>query len=107
MFKSDELLRTASEVFPFRPSGSSMRPEAPAAPSNNPMRILLQNKTTLHYVESADGWTAYVDNARVFSTGLEALTFCLNHQMANMQILGEFTDTRMNFTMPVTDIRGA
>jgi hypothetical protein len=70
------------------------------------MRILLQNKTTLHYVESAAGWTAYVDKARVFGTGLEAISFCLNHQIANMQILGKFTDVRMNFTVPVTDLRG-
>ena len=69
------------------------------------MRILLQNKTTLHYVESATGWTAYVDKARVFDTGLEAITFCFNHRKANMQILGKFIDTRMNFAVPVTDLR--
>lgn len=70
------------------------------------MRILLQNRTTLHYVESVDEWTAYVDDARVFGTGLEAITFCLNHQITNTQILGKFTDPRMNFTVPVTDLRG-
>jgi hypothetical protein len=43
----------------------------------------------------------------VFGTGLEAITFCLNQQIANMQILGKFTDTRMDFTVGVTDLRGS
>lgn len=76
-----------------------------AARSLDLVRILLQHKTTLHYVESAAGWTPYVDKAHVFGTGLEAITFCLTHQLGNMQILGKFTDTRMNFTVPVTDLR--
>ena len=35
-----------------------------------------------------------------------ALFFCFNHHIANMQILGESVDVRMNFTFPVTDLRG-
>ncbi len=30
----------------------------------------------------------------------------LYHHMANMQILGRFADERMNFSVPVTDLRG-
>jgi hypothetical protein len=69
------------------------------------MNILLQNKRTLQFVEGRAGWTAKAEQARVFGTGLEAIFFCLNHDMANMQILGRFTDERMNFTVPVTDLR--
>ena len=69
------------------------------------MTILLQNKRTLHYVEGTGGWTAQVELARVFDTGLEAISFCLNHQVVNMQILGKFADSRMNFAVPVTDLR--
>jgi len=69
------------------------------------MTILLQNKSTLHYVEGTDGWTAQVEQARVFGSGLEAIFFCLNHQVVNMQILGKFGDPRMNFAVPVTDLR--
>jgi len=71
------------------------------------MNILLQNKRTLHYVEGTTGWTRHAEKARVFGTGLEAIFFCLNHDIANMQILGQFADERMNFTMPVTDLRGS
>ena len=69
------------------------------------MTILLQNKRTLHYVKGTAEWTTHADKARVFGTGLEAIVFCLNHRVANMQILGNFADRRMNFTVPVTDLR--
>jgi hypothetical protein len=70
------------------------------------MNILLQNKKTLHYVAKRGGWTAGPEHARAFGTGLEAMLFCLDHQFGNMQILGEFTDARMNFTLSVMDLYG-
>ena len=70
------------------------------------MNILLQNKTTKAYVERDGGWTPRVEQARVFASGLEAIVHCLNHNCADMQVSGEFADSRMNFTMPVTDLRG-
>lgn len=70
------------------------------------MNVLLQNKRTLSYVEGLSDWTTEREKARVFRTGLEALFFCFNRHIANMQILGEFLDARMNSTIPVTDLRG-
>ena len=70
------------------------------------MNIFLQNKRTLSYVKGPSGWTADRGQARVFETGIEALFFCFNRQMKNMQILGDFVNARMNFTIPVTDLRG-
>jgi len=70
------------------------------------MNVLLQNKRTLNYVKDLSGWTTKHEKARVFETGLEALFFCFNRHIANMQVLGEFADARMNFTFPVTDLRG-
>jgi hypothetical protein len=46
------------------------------------------------------------EKARLFGTGIEALFFCFNRHLKNMQILGEFVNRRFNFTMPVTDLRG-
>ena len=69
------------------------------------MNILLQNKTTKHYVQPEGGWTARAEQARVFGSGLEAIFYCFNHNCADMQISGEFADSRMNFTMSVTDLR--
>jgi hypothetical protein len=68
------------------------------------MNILLQNTKTLNYVQKGGGWTDHPESARVFGTGLEAMLFCLDHDFGNMQILGEFADTRMNFAFPVADL---
>lgn len=70
------------------------------------MNILLQNKKTLGYVTDLSRWTMQPEKAHRFETGLEALFFCFNRRLKNMQILGEFVNPRMNFTMPVTDLRG-
>ena len=70
------------------------------------MNILLQNKKTLTYVTDLTTCTGQREKAHLFETGIEALFFCFNRHLKNMQILGEFLDPRMNFTMPVTDLRG-
>ena len=70
------------------------------------MNILLQNKKTLSYVKGLASWTMQHEKAHSFGTGIEALFYCFNRQLKNMQILGEFIDPRFNFTMPVTDLRG-
>jgi hypothetical protein len=69
------------------------------------MKILLQNKRTRDYVQTDGGWTRRIERAREFGTGLDAIFYCLNHRCAEMQILGEFTDSRMNFSVAVTDLR--
>jgi hypothetical protein len=70
------------------------------------MNILLQNKKTSTYVTDLSTWTMQREKAHVFETGIEALFFCFNRHLRNMQIQGEFVNPRMNFTMPVTDLRG-
>jgi hypothetical protein len=65
----------------------------------------LSGWTTKHE-KGLSGWTTKHEKAHVFETGLEALFFCFNRHIANMQILGEFANARMNFTFPVTDLRG-
>lgn len=51
-------------------------------------------------------WTTKRENAHAFATCVEVLFFCFNHHSHNMQILGDIADTRMNFSLPVTDFRG-
>jgi hypothetical protein len=70
------------------------------------MNILLQNRKTLSYVTDPSKGTMQHEKARLFGTGIEALFYCFNRQLKNMQILGEFVNPRLNFTMPVTDLRG-
>ena len=76
------------------------------AAADTSMNILLQNQTTSNYVTDLSTWTMQHEKAHLFGTGIEALFYCFNRQLKNMQILGEFVNPRMNFTMPVTDLRG-
>jgi hypothetical protein len=70
------------------------------------MNILLQNKKNFSYLTNRSTWTMRPEKAHLFDTGIEALFFCFNHHLKNMQILGQFVNQRMNFTIPVTDLRG-
>jgi hypothetical protein len=70
------------------------------------MLILLQDKRTLRYVEGAGSWTSEYKQARVFATGLQAILFCYENDIQNMQLVGGFADRRLNFAVPVTDERG-
>ncbi len=70
------------------------------------MNILLQNKKTLSFVTDLSTFTTQREKAHPFETGIQALFFCFNRRLKNMQILGEFLNPRMNFTIPVMDLRG-
>jgi len=71
------------------------------------MNLILRNKTTWQYVETDGRWTVEHGRARVFRSGLEAVLFCLENDIHNMEILGEFRDQRLNFAVPVTDSRSS
>lgn len=68
------------------------------------MNILLQDKRTMNFLVGTTGWTPDPEKARIFGTGLEAMLFCLDHHISNMQIVGEFADRTMDFTIPITDL---
>ena len=70
------------------------------------MNILLQSTKTLKYIDTTAGWTTTHGEARIFTRGMDALYYCYNTRIPNMTMLYEFTDSRMNFTFPVTDSRG-
>ena len=70
------------------------------------MKIMLQDKGSLDFIKDLDGgWTGKSELAHAFSTGLEAVFFCFKLRMRNMQIVASFLDTRMNFCVPVCDVR--
>lgn len=69
------------------------------------MKIKLQNKWNLAFIKDLEGgWTKNSDLAHPFATDLEALFFCFNRHMKNMQIVASFADARMNFSVPVADV---
>jgi len=72
------------------------------------MNILLQNKCHSGFIADETGsWTNSPDGARIFPNCLNALLFCFDRRLANMQILAMFKNPDLNFSMPVTDGFGA
>ena len=69
------------------------------------MKILLQNKHTRDYVSQGGGWTWKQGRARVFRSGVEAMMFCLEQEILEMQLVCVFPDLSKNFTLAVTDCR--
>lgn len=69
------------------------------------MKILLQSKNTRDYVDQGGGWTGNIATARVFTSGLDAMMFCLDRRILQMQIVCVFEDLARNFTIAVTDCR--
>ena len=69
------------------------------------MKILLQNKHTRDYVNQGGGWTWKQGRARAFPHGFEAMMFCLDRGILEMQLVCVFQDVTRNFTVSVTDCR--
>ena len=67
--------------------------------------ILLQSKQTGYYVRSLGRWTAATGEAHGFITTIEALCFCYEHSLFQMQIVVRFSDGRPNTVLDVTDSR--
>jgi hypothetical protein len=69
------------------------------------MNILLQSKQTRYYVRSVGRWTGATGDAHGFITTIEALCFCYDHALFQMQIVVRFTDGRPETVFDVTDLR--
>lgn len=70
------------------------------------MNIVLQNKRSSAFIEDLGGaWTKEREEAHVFANGLEALLFCFQRELNNMQMVASFRDPRMDFSVSVTDAR--
>jgi hypothetical protein len=71
------------------------------------MKIFLQDKGNSAFIKDLGGaWTESRERAHAFSTGLEAVLYCFEHRMSNMQMVGSFVDPRLNFSVSVTDVSG-
>jgi hypothetical protein len=72
------------------------------------MKFVLQNRSNLSYVEKIGGaWTKDVEQALEFPSSLDALLYCFNREIIDMQMVTRFADPTMNFSMLVTDVRVA
>ena len=63
------------------------------------MSVYLQSLNTDKYVAGPEQWTDRPEKARQFGGGTEALFFCYQHRLGDVQILGRFPNPRENFTI--------
>ncbi len=69
------------------------------------MNIVLQSKGSSAFIEDLGGaWTREREDAHVFADGLEAMVFCFQRRLKNMQVVATFLDPRMNFSVPVAEV---
>jgi len=72
--------------------------EMPQPKENKRMSVLLRNLRSAKYVEHPAGWTENPENARQFGGTTDALFYCCQHQLHDMEIhAGEFR-------IPLTEI---
>jgi hypothetical protein len=70
------------------------------------MKIVLQNRSNLSYVKNLGGaWTKDGELAFEFPSSLNALLYCFDRQMVDMQMVARFVDPAMNFSCSVSDAR--
>lgn len=65
------------------------------------MKILVQNRRTNAFLMGETQWVKQMDHARTFPTSLEALRFCVNRQLEDMDLLVCFNGRRNDLRLPL------
>ena len=69
------------------------------------MNIILQSKDTRRYVRSIDHWTPVAEEAYRFGSTVQALCFCHQHALYQMQVVLRFADGSPDIAFDVTNAR--
>jgi hypothetical protein len=69
------------------------------------MRVLVQNPLTLSYYLAPGKWTRDCSLAHAFSTSQEAINFCVEQGLHNLQIVLKFPDDRYDIELPILSTR--
>lgn len=65
------------------------------------MRIVVQDRRTNAYLSGDAQWIRQMDAARRFNTSLEALRFCVERQLKNMDMLVCYSGAKTNLRLPL------
>jgi len=65
------------------------------------MKILVQDRQTDAFLTRDKRWVRQLDYARTFSTSLEALRFCVDTKLTNMDVLVCYPGTKSNLRLPL------
>jgi hypothetical protein len=65
------------------------------------MEVLLQSTTTDEYLTDSDSWTREIEQGRHFNDSMEALLYCLHHDIRNVTVSLEFERPEFNLRLAV------
>jgi hypothetical protein len=65
------------------------------------MKILVQDRQTNAFLTRDKRWVRQLDYACTFSTSLEALRFCHDTKLTNMDVLVCYPGTKTNLRLPL------
>ena len=66
------------------------------------MKVLVQDLTTAAYFQSPGSWTTELDEAFVFPDSQAAAHFCVDNEIAHVQVVLKFDDDQYDVQLPVT-----
>jgi len=65
------------------------------------MTILIQDRRTNAFLMGDAKWVKQLDYARRFNTSIEALRFCVERQLKDMDVLVCYTGSKSNLRLPL------
>ncbi len=65
------------------------------------MRIVVQDRRTNAYLTGEAKWIRQMDAARKFSTSLEALRYCVERELKNIDMLVCYPGAKTNLRLPL------
>ena len=67
------------------------------------MKVLVQDLITAAYFQSPGSWTEEADEAFVFPDSQAAAQFCLDNEIAHVQVVLKFEDDQYDVMLPVAE----
>ena len=65
------------------------------------MRIVVQDRRTNSFLTNDARWARQLDYAKAFTTSLEALRYCADRNLSQMDLLVCYPGTKGNLRMPL------
>jgi hypothetical protein len=65
------------------------------------MKILVQDRKTHEFLTADKRWVRHLDYARTFPSSLDALRFCVDANLTNIDVLVCYPGTKTNLRLPL------
>lgn len=65
------------------------------------MHVLVQNCVTHHYLGESNEWKPHKNHAKRFASSADAVEYCVNHDLADCQLVMRFNGSRYDVQIPL------